>query len=376
MTLAKLSRRLRRAFTLIELLVVIAIIAVLIALLLPAVQQAREAARRSQCKNNLKQLGIAIHNYHEANNQYPMTYDGSIPFLTSTNQYGINPPDTPNWLGLSWVTGALPYMDQAPLYEQIIKELDFPSTGGRGYDHPNVRAAARTVIPILQCPSNAQGKIVRGSLTYLTNPVTGGDFAGNPGYEGGRSDYSGNMGFVWCGWKDCGDQGKLPQNNQAQWSSPEWVESFDHDWDQYPKVRGVFWARGSANIAQITDGASNTIGIFENHHWAGTDPTTREISFGKVNRDALWIAPYGPVHSGEADINTTMKGDDWGDPRCTGFQSVHSGGAHALLMDGSVRFISENIDVGVGRNAGAGGYREGTLQSLMTSSATDVVGSF
>jgi type II secretory pathway pseudopilin PulG len=362
--------------------VVIAIIAVLIALLLPAVQQAREAARRSQCKNNLKQQGVAIFNYEETYKQFPMSYDGTLPYVTSVNQYQKTVPDTPNWMGISWVTGALPYMDQLPLYEQMIKELDFPTTapigatGSRGYGHPVVVAGARTVIPILQCPSNAQGKLVRGNLTYFGSPI-GGDLAGNPYYEGARMDYSGNMGFVWTGWKDCPiTESPRPGGivNGAQWSHNEWVESFDHDWDEYPKVRGVFWGRGSATVAQITDGPSNTIGIFENHHWAGTDQQSRKITFGKVNREALWIGPMSAINAGEENINTTATDNDWGDPRCTGFQSVHAGGAHALLMDGSVRFLSETIDVGVGRAGGT--YRMGTLMALMTSSAGDTPGEF
>ncbi|MBW3543701.1 MAG: DUF1559 domain-containing protein, partial [Planctomycetes bacterium] len=92
----------RRGFTLIELLVVIAIIAILIALLLPAVQQAREAARRSQCKNNMKQLALALFNYEETAGQFPITY--------------ANPPNGNNGRSTSWMVGILPYIDQAPLY--------------------------------------------------------------------------------------------------------------------------------------------------------------------------------------------------------------------------------------------------------------------
>src|SRR5437762_1897868 len=104
----------RRGFTLIELLVVIAIIAVLVALLLPAVQQAREAARRSQCRNNMKQIGIASHSYHETYNQFPMDwYNGQ-----NDQQPDPSNPQYKNgsW---SWVVAALPYLDQAPLYNQI-----------------------------------------------------------------------------------------------------------------------------------------------------------------------------------------------------------------------------------------------------------------
>jgi hypothetical protein len=307
-----------------------------------------------------------------------MCYDGTLPFPTS-------PPgqDVPDWLGASWVVGALPYLDQGPLYNQISRHLDNATNTGNqtGYAHPDVRRAAMTVIPALICPSNPQGKTFTGTLTYFGNPL-GGDFASGGHYEGARTDYAGNMGFVWAGWKDCdyvgGVPGEVSHRNNAKWSSPEWVQSFSHDWDDYPKVRGCFWQRGSASIAQITDGTSNSIAIFENHHWAGKDGLTKQLIYSKINRDALWIAPNGPISTGEA-INKPGP-TDWGDPRCTGFQSVHTGGAHALLADGAVRFISENIDTGQGREnppvPPSTGYRQGPLQSLMTSSAGDVVGEF
>ncbi len=358
----------RRAFTLIELLVVIAIIAILIALLLPAVQQAREAARRTQCKNNLKQLGLAIHNYHDVFRQFPMCFDGTLTWPTS-------PPgqDVQDWLGASWITASLPYLDQAPLYNQIGPHLNNATVvNTSGYGHPVVVSGAKTIIETLICPSNPQGKVVRGCLTNSANPY-GGDFASGPHYDGGRTDYVGNMGFVWTDWKDC-DYGTPTHRNNAKWSSSHWVQSYEHDWDDYPKVRGVFWGRGSANIAQIPDGTSNTIAIFENHHWIGRDGISGRVNYARVNRDALWIAPFGPISSGEA-INKTSPGD-WSDPRCTGFQSIHTGGAHALLADGSVRFISENIGTGQGIEAGAGGYRQGPLQSLMTAAANDIVGEF
>ncbi|MEQ9067181.1 MAG: DUF1559 domain-containing protein, partial [Gimesia chilikensis] len=106
----------RKAFTLIELLVVIAIIAILIALLLPAVQQAREAARRNSCKNNLKQIGLALHNYHETFSARP---PGSIVYFNGTKYYGH---------GWTWHASILPYLDQVPMYNQI----QGPDSSGMG----------------------------------------------------------------------------------------------------------------------------------------------------------------------------------------------------------------------------------------------------
>src|SRR5262249_47931835 len=138
----KLGRYLRshRAFTLIELLVVIAIIAVLIALLLPAVQQAREAARRSQCKNNLKQIGLALHNYHDSFGKLPLN-----------RHSGRNLPAQFGSLG--WTAMILPYIDQAPLYSTI----NFSDQTGNLVNGVQVNIdARRKIIPVLNCPSNVQ----------------------------------------------------------------------------------------------------------------------------------------------------------------------------------------------------------------------------
>ncbi len=129
----------KRGFTLIELLVVIAIIAILIALLLPAVQQAREAARRSTCKNNLKQLGLGLHNYHETYKMFPIghqyrgNFDGNL-----TNEHGGS--------GFAWSFSILPFIDQAPLFEQFNSSLAIASA-------PNA-ALTQTVLPIYNCPSD------------------------------------------------------------------------------------------------------------------------------------------------------------------------------------------------------------------------------
>src|SRR4051812_18590026 len=172
MSLPLHSRR-RRAFTLIELLVVIAIIAILIALLLPAVQQAREAARRTQCRNNLKQIGLALHNYHDAANTIPPGYIGTQAVPNVTGQS----------LNYGWATFILPFMDQSPLYNTI----------GSGFSGPNAvtfasstisasSAAYQTVLPAFRCPSDT------GAATATLNLYVCKTF--------GRSNYAGCAGAI------------------------------------------------------------------------------------------------------------------------------------------------------------------------------------
>jgi prepilin-type N-terminal cleavage/methylation domain-containing protein len=134
-----MGARRHRGFTLIELLVVIAIIAILIALLLPAVQQAREAARQSQCKNNLKQIGLALHNYHDVFNMFPASY------LVDYNHPERDEETLDGPSGWAWGTMLLPYLDQAPLYNAF--EIHLPAW------HPNNAVAVQTPLEVFLCPS-------------------------------------------------------------------------------------------------------------------------------------------------------------------------------------------------------------------------------
>ncbi|MCA9087066.1 MAG: DUF1559 domain-containing protein [Planctomycetaceae bacterium] len=256
-----------RGFTLIELLVVIAIIAILIALLLPAVQQAREAARRSQCKNNIKQIGLALHNYHDTFNTLPAAF------------YRVNTTTPPAAWG--WGTMILPYIDQAPLYNTL-NPSNPPAVAPT--------AAVQTVIPAYRCPSD-----------------TGPQLNANRG-NWGTSNYSGVYGSV-ASTADANEN--LSSGN------------------------GCFSASSSVRFRDITDGTSNTVGIGER-------------AYGKLGTDtyngAIWAGIYDAgkhasniraINEGDKAINST---DDWA------YSSQHVGGAHFLLMDGSVRFISENTD--------------------------------
>lgn len=151
-----------------------------------------------------------------------------------------------------------------------------------------------------------------------------------------------------------------------QWSSQEWVTTYGEDWDWYPVVRGCFWARGSAKISQITDGTSNTVAVFENHHYRFRERPAL------LTTSTAWISPESSIDGAEGVINkdhtsdlTGTNANGWDqDPRCAGWQSVHDGGAHALMADGSVRFVAENIDWNTVQRA------------IATASAGDIVGEF
>lgn len=275
-------------FTLIELLVVIAIIAVLIGLLLPAVQQAREAARRSQCRNHLKQMGLAVHNYHDTVQQFP--YGG----LAANHANG-------------WVM-ILPYLDQANVYNMF----NFSADVG-GSDTAN-QAAKVVPIPTYFCPSHTRLRQVV--------PVSGS--GGSAYYGGARGDYSMN-----CGTTNC------YSTAVADWS-------------------GITNIQSSIKMRDVTDGTSNTFLIGEK--W--TDPTLASnvspaAPDSNVSDNAYWQwGNYGcRLVKNPMNVNLATIGITYGDTSAN-FGSQHVGGCHFVLCDGSVRFISQNIDMTTYRNLG------------------------
>ncbi len=297
-------------FTLIELLVVIAIIAVLIALLLPAVQQAREAARRTQCKNNLKQLGLAIHNYADVYGQFPIARQ----------------------IKGSELVGMLPYMDQAPLYNQI----DF--NGGVFNQTINGKILDAYIIPGIQCPSEPQNVMSPSGRA--------------------SSNYSFSMGAQWvqatngCNLNTVVAAYPAPFDPDGDREDPFQRGNVRSDNGDSGSISGVF-GRGwnyswSAKIASITDGTSNTIAMgevrFFCNKWNWLDGR------GWANGDSHWYATAAPINFPTCSDTTgfgagacTMNQDNWNSQ--FGFKSKHVGGAHLLLCDGSVRFVSQNIDM-------------------------------
>lgn len=330
-----------RGFTLIELLVVIAIIAILIALLLPAVQQAREAARRTQCKNNLKQLGLACHNYESTHGYFPLNW---------YNGQAENQPDPANPRGnhgsWSWVTMALPFMEQSNLYNQIDFSVANGPSPNTGMNHDSIRGLRlyAEVIPGLLCPSNDQPSIRNGQII---EPDNGGWSAPFNEPKAGL-DYVGNMGHAWAGWKDCGAVPDFPdptgknrfERGPVKRPGTPWVnERWNADTN---RLQGIFYFRGSARIRDITDGTTNTVMVFEAMHWRGGAVGTG-FDYGHTD-DANWASPLGAIGNMRNPINNTQFVQGNGDIRCWSMSSRHTGGAQALLGDGSVRFLSENID--------------------------------
>ena len=357
-----------RGFTLIELLVVIAIIAVLIALLLPAVQQAREAARRTQCKNNLKQIGLACHNYHDTAKQFPQNWSGR----------GASEAIRGDWQNafgdFGWMVMALPYFDQAPLYNQFNFNDNNGGPGGpnrypgstadnnsRGWTSQQNTNAATTILQAVMCPSNPQSAKqyagvagCSGGNTYNNTPV-------------GRSDYVGSLGFERADWQNClaSDQGG--KGIPLPWSNTDNIPGTVHNgWGEgnggnstgpayLGLMNGCFSCSGTCKISDIVDGTSNTILVMEDHHWSQGPSQPSQVA-GTVG----WAGPM-QVASTAHLVNQKYGYPDGN--QCHGISSTHVGGAHILMADGSVRLLSENIGVTV-------------LQAISTRAGGDIAGDF
>ncbi len=291
------ARTRHSAFTLIELLVVIAIIAILIALLLPAVQQAREAARRSQCKNNLKQLGLALHNYHDAHGQFP-------PGAVGTLLDGSNGLDTYNEAqagagshGTSWILQILPLLDAAPIFDN----WDF-TTSVTG----NTMIASKD-LNVLYCPTRRSSIV---SNTFLL-----------PGLTGGGTDYGGCFGAINLA-KDGSNDHPLHHRD----ASGTWAFTFPGQW-------GILYGNSSTRISNIDDGASSTILTGEMQRLTGSG----------ANRSLDGWAVGGTPTLFDTDLESepTKAAMNNGFYQSPG--SDHSGGAHFGFADGRVRFISETV---------------------------------
>ena len=321
--------RLHRAgFTLIELLVVIAIMAILIALLLPAVQQAREAARRSQCKSHLKQIGIALHNYEETNGTFP-------PFFIHRTGNPSRIADADK--GANWLVFLLPFVDQQPLYNQW--NFDIPA---------NQNAGRRTELAIYKCP---------------TDPNSSGNFCSYAGGDWARGNYGMNVSPCahGVGAGTGGNPGGMSGSNRA------------------------------LRLAEITDGTSNTVAVDElragvnqqdlRGSWAmpglgagtaamfndASAPNSKEPNSDDMENCAVAGLAGNPVQ-GMGCFDNSSTGQMTA-------RSMHTGGLHLLMADGAVRFVSDNIDF-TRSPMGCGPEPRGVWQAIHTRNGSETVGDF
>ena len=289
----------RRGFTLVELLVVIAIIGILVALLLPAVQAAREAARRMSCSNNLKQIGLALHNYHDSNRKFPPGFIKIYGRGDARDRRG-------NW---SWGAFILPYLELKPLSERL--EVG-PARLKEAIMVPMKRAAMRQILATFRCPSD-------------NGPVnnTGRRIAGPPNAALATSNY--------IAVNDT--RGYLRWNTNGS------------------NVRaGLFGRNRARRMRDIRDGTSNTLAIGE-RNWSRvfTDGRVRNVLAGVVfgirgqRRTSSW-GMADAMGSCRFRINFNYALQSPLSRSRRGFGSPHPGGAQFALCDGSVRFISQNID--------------------------------
>ncbi|MCG6154223.1 DUF1559 domain-containing protein [Rubinisphaera margarita] len=303
--------RLRDGFTLIELLVVIAIIAVLVALLLPAVQQAREAARRSSCKNNLKQIGVALHNYHDTFSVLPPGYivRNIAPSAMASMETAQNGP------GFAWGTMLLPMLEQSALYDNMNFDLNSNQS-------PNVDNGRQSIATFL-CPSDP------APLTFTVND-------GTSDLELASANYVGVMGY--------GSVSMAPGS---------------------PMGKGPFYRNSSTRFRDITDGTSQSMLVGErraehdfiqgmnavdsNSTWYAAVPNV-ERPAGMMSMPMMteWQGSLVLGHVGQPAMTTPMSMPAmFHTPNTTNhivnFSSPHQGGMQFVMADGSVHFLSENV---------------------------------
>ncbi len=308
------GRTTRCGFTLMELLVVIAVMAVLVALLLPAVQAAREAARRAQCLNNLKQIGLALASYHDTCQTLP-------PAAVRPAGFVDNGRDKPR---STWAIAILPMIDQANVYQTFVPTVDVTA--------PVNRALRTAVVPVYRCPTDA-------GATQLFQPLLGVEFA--------RGNYAANFG-------------------SASWGLKYWNDK---------TTQGVMGQNAGLRLGVITDGASNTVCVAEvrcqpsasdnRGVWAFHAPGASSVGLDcdnicrQINGDSGsdWI-PYCAPLPGGLNCHSQNNPDSNAGPR-----SLHPQGANFLLASGSARFINDSIYINL-------------LQSLFTSRNGEVVGDY
>jgi prepilin-type N-terminal cleavage/methylation domain-containing protein/prepilin-type processing-associated H-X9-DG protein len=324
----------RHGFTLVELLVVIAIIGVLVALLLPAVQAAREAARRSQCINNLKQIGIALLTYHDANERFPYAFTFTPENIRANGGSMSTIGRNPHW-GPNWVIDILPFMEQQALYKRFDLKLPIASDFNR-----EPRGVALTT---MLCPTDSFNQVKFDDTEGMLPNGAGDNWArGNYGAMSSLSHMqSGNVSF---------NVGK---------SAVELMS-----WDRRPWTRGVMGGNLSLSMRQIEDGTSNTVVVGELRAGLTSGDRRGIWAMGTAGASSIWghatddcVGPNSCLPSadniwggstltqeiGEVDLANQCMGAGGSSSSQAGPRSMHQGGINVCFADGSVSFISDSI---------------------------------
>lgn len=299
-------RQRRRGFTLVELLVVIAIIALLVSLLMPAVQQAREAARRTACQNNLKQIGLALHNYHDAFKVFPPGYTTSV---QAWNRGGNSMANHSAW---GWATMILNQLEQGPAADQLQPGSEALSLVIVNGESNKMQELSRQ-IPVFLCPSDT-GPVSNDLRPLIFYP------SGDNEWVKTEDQFPG--GFTLARASYVGAQGVTIKHPSE----------------------GIFDRDTSISIADVIDGTSNTFLATERRYigfggavWGGVSRLTEQPTFPEDGTFNV-VASFTPrINAGQIDPSPTAPVVPYG------ASSMHPGGANFLMCDGSVRFISENI---------------------------------